>query len=103
MLIKQEPITSHKLALGTFDELLSVLNKGKSAIPPLFSGPELLSSAELFVENVSKNCKLENPHFSLPILTSTTNLKMHISVTPKMVKKVITNHDFSKASFLILF
>ena len=51
MLIKQVSITSHKLALGTFDELLSVLNKGKSVIPPLFSGPELLSSAELFVKN----------------------------------------------------
>ena len=51
MLIKQVSITSHKLAVGTFDELLSVLNKGKSVIPPLFSGPELLSSAELFVKN----------------------------------------------------
>ena len=37
----------------------SVLNKGKSAIPPLFNGAEVLSSAsgkaKLFTENFSKN------------------------------------------------
>ena len=36
---------------------------------------------------------------SLPVFPSRTNLKLHnISVTPKLVKKVITNHDSSKAS-----
>ena len=36
---------------------------------------------------------------SLPVFPSRTNLKLHnISVTPKMVKKVITNLDSSKAS-----
>ena len=35
----------------------------------------------------------------LPIFPSRTNLKLHnISITPKMVKKVITNLDLSKAS-----
>ena len=36
---------------------------------------------------------------SLPVFHSRTNLKLHhISVAPKMVKKVIMNFDLSKAS-----
>ena len=36
---------------------------------------------------------------SLPAIPSRTNLKLHIiSLTFKMVEKVITNHDSSKAS-----
>ena len=36
---------------------------------------------------------------SLPVFPSRTNLRLHnISVTPKVVKKVITNLDLSKAS-----
>ena len=36
---------------------------------------------------------------SLPVFTSRTNQKLHnISITPKMVKKVITHLDSSKAS-----
>ena len=42
----------------------SVLNKGKSAIPPLFKGPEVLSSAsdkaKLFAKNFSKNSNLDH-------------------------------------------
>ena len=35
----------------------------------------------------------------LPVFSSRTNLKLHdISVTPKIVKNVITNLDSSKAS-----
>ena len=69
----------------------SVFNKGKSAMPPLFNSSEVLSSAsdkaKLFAEN------------SLPVFPSRTNLKLHnISVTPKMVKKVIMNLNLSKAS-----
>ena len=41
-----------------------VLNKGKSAIPPLFNGPEVLPSAsdnaKLFSENFSKNANLDD-------------------------------------------
>ena len=38
---------------------------------------------------------------ALPVFPSGTNLKLHnISVTPKMVKKVIRNLDLSKASGL---
>ena len=42
----------------------SKVNKSKSAIPPLFNGPEMLSSAsdkaKLFAENVSKNSNLND-------------------------------------------
>ena len=70
---------------------------------PLFNGPKMLSSAsdkaKLFPENVSKNSNLDNSGISLPAFPSRTNLELHnISVTPKMVKKVIMNLDLSKAS-----
>ena len=72
-------------------------------IPPLFIGPEVLSSAsdkaKLFAKNFSKYSNLDDSGISLPVFPSRTNLKLHnISITPKMVKKVITNLDSSKAS-----
>ena len=72
-------------------------------MPLLFNGPELLSSAsdkaKLFAENFPKNSNLDGSGVSLPVFPSRTNLKLHnISVTPKMVKKVIMNLDLSKAS-----
>ena len=64
--------------------------------------PEVFSSAsdkaKLFAENFSKNSNLDDSGITLPVFPSRTNLKLHISVTPKMVKKVITNLDLSKAS-----
>ena len=37
--------------------------------------------------------------FTLLVFPSRTNLKLHnVSVTPKMVKKIIINLDFSKVS-----
>ena len=58
-----------------------------------------LINQNCFPENFSKNSNLDNSGISLPVFPSRTNLKLHnISVTPKMVKKVITNLDLSKAS-----
>ena len=56
--------------------------------------------AKLFTKNFTKNSGLENSAISLPVFPSRINLKMHnISVTPKMVKKIITNlRNSSKAS-----
>ena len=55
--------------------------------------------AKLFAENYSKNSNLDDSGISLPVFPSRTNLKLHnISVTPKMIKKVIMNVDLSKAS-----
>ena len=81
----------------------NVLNKVKSAIPPLFNALEVLSSvrdkAKLFAENFSKNSNLDDSGISLPVFPSRTNLKLHkISVTSKSVKKIITNLNLSKAS-----
>ena len=104
MLIKQESITSQKLGFCDFWRIAnSVLNNGKSAIPPLFNGPEVLSSAsdkaKLFTENFSINSNLDDSGISLPVFPSRTNLKLHnISVTLKMVKKVVMNLHLSKAS-----
>ena len=95
MLLKQEtPLLPRSLALRTLGKLLIafLLNKGKSATAPLFNGPEVLSSAfdkaKLFARNFS----------SLPVFPSRANLKLDISITPRMVKKVIMNLDSSKAS-----
>ena len=45
------------------------------------------------------NSNLDDSGISLPVFPSRTNMKLHnISVTPKMVKKVIKNLDLSKAS-----
>ena len=104
MLIKQESTTSQKLGSHDFWQIAnSVLNKGKSAIPPLFNGLEVLSSAsdkaKLFAETFSMNSNLDDSGISLPVFPSKTNLKLHnISVTPNVVKEVIINLDFSKAS-----
>ena len=55
--------------------------------------------AKLFAENLSKISNIDDSGISLPVFPSRTNLKLHnISVTPKIVKKVITSLDLSKAS-----
>ena len=68
----KESTTSQKL--GSPDFLLianSVFNKGKSAIPPLFNGLEVLScasdKAKLFAKNFSKNSNLDDSSISLPV------------------------------------
>ena len=100
----KESITSQKRGSRDFWQVTtSVLNQGKSAIPPLFNGPEVLSSAsdkaKLFAKNFSKNPILEDSGISLFVFLSRTNLKLHnISLTHKMVKKILTNLDSSKAS-----
>ena len=102
----KEAITSHKLDCRDFWPIAnSVLNKGKSAIPPLFNDPEVLPSAsdkaKLFAENFSNNSNLDDSDISLPVFPSRTNLKPHnIFVTPEMVRKVIMNLDLSKTSGL---
>ena len=101
----KESITSQKtLPSGLSWQIANiVLNKGKSAIPPLFGRPEVLSSAsgkaKLFAENFYKNSNLDDSGISVPVFPYRTNLKLHnIFVIPKMVKQVITNLDSSKAS-----
>ena len=105
----KESITSQKLGSRDFWRIAnSVLNKGKSAIPPLFNGPEVLSSAsdkgKLFAENFSKNSNLDDFGIPLPVFLSGTNLKLHsIAVSPMMGKKVIMNIDLHRHLVLIVF
>ena len=100
----KELITSQKLGSRDFWQIAnSVLNKGKFAITPLFNGTEVLSSAsdraKLFVQNISKNSNLDDSGIFLPIFPPVNNLKLHnISITPKVIKKVIMKFDLSKAS-----
>ena len=55
--------------------------------------------AKLFAENFSLNSNLDDTGVSLPVFPSRTNLKLHnISITPKMVRKVVMNLDLSKPS-----
>ena len=75
----------------------------QSLIPPLLNGPEVLCSAsdkaKLFAKNFSKNSYLDESGIFLAVFLSRTNLKLpNIYATPKLVKKIITNLDLSKAS-----
>ena len=72
MLIKHEAIVCQKPGSRDFWRIAnSVLNKGKSAIPPLFngSGPEVLpfasKKAKPFAENISKNSNIDDLSISL--------------------------------------
>ena len=94
----KESITSQKLGSWDYWRIAnSVLNKGKSAIPPLFNGPEVLLKQNYLLKTFPRT-QILMTLISL-YLFSISNLKLHnISITPKMVKKVITNLDSSKAS-----
>ena len=99
----KESITSQKLGSCDFWQIAnSVLNKGKSAIPPLFNSPELWSSvsdkATLFAKNFSRNSNLDDSGVTLTVFPSRTYVKLNVSLTPKLLEKVITNLDLSKAS-----
>ena len=57
------------------------------------------NKAKLFADNFCKKSNLDDSGISLTVFPSRTNLKSHnISLTPKMVKKVIIILDLSKAS-----
>ena len=67
------------------------------------NGPEVLSSAsdkaKMSVKNFSKDSDLTGSGIFLPTFPFRANLKLcNINKTPKLVKKVITNLDLSKAS-----
>ena len=73
----KESITSQKLGSRDFWQIVNrFLNKGKSAVPPLFNGPDVLSSTsdktKSFAENFSKNSNLDNFGISLPVFHSET-------------------------------
>ena len=58
----------------------SVFIKGKSLIPPLFKGPEILPSAsdkENYLPKRTKNSHLNDSGISLPAFPSRTKMKLH--------------------------
>ena len=60
--------------------------------------PFACDKGKLFAKNFSKNSNLDDSVTSLPDFPSRTYLNLHISITPKMVKKFIMDLDSSKAS-----
>ena len=104
--VKFAYVTKAKLGSWYFWQIPNgVLHKGKSAMPPLFNSLEVLSSAsdeaKLFPKKLPRNSNFDDSSVSLPVFPSRTNPKLHsISITAKIVKKVLTNLDSSKASGL---
>ena len=94
MLIKQKNLLlPRNLALLTFSELLIVFSTKVNLLYLPYSMIRWCCLLHL----IKQNCLLETKLRTL--IFSGTNFKVHtISVTPKMVKKVIMNLDFSKAS-----
>ena len=71
----KDSITIQKRCSQNFWQIASsVFSKGKSPIPPLFIGPEVLSSAsdeaKLFAKNFSKNLNLDDSGISLTVFPS---------------------------------
>ena len=100
--IKQKsPSLPRNLALITFGELVIVFST-KVYLP--YSTTKRCCLLNLIQQNCllktfQKNSNHDNSGTSLSAVTSLTNLKLHnISVTPKMVRKVIMNPDSSKTS-----
>ena len=87
----KESITSQKTGSRTFLQIAnSVLYKGKSAIPPLFHGPEMLISAshkaKLLPEIFSDSSYLDDSGIFLPTFLPGINLKLlSIPIIPMIV------------------
>ena len=105
VLIKQKsPLLPRNLAHVTSGELLIVFSTKVNLLYHLCSIARRscllrLIKQKLFAENFSMNSNLHDSGYSLPVFHSRTNLKLHnISVTPRMVRKVIMNLDLSQTS-----
>lgn len=62
------------------------------------------NKAKLFLKNFSKNWNFDYSCMFFLVFLSRTNLRLHnIHVTPKLVKKGITNLDLSKCLGVIAF
>ena len=93
MLIKQKsPSPSRNLAVGTLGELPIVSSGKVNLLYLLYSTTRRCYLLYL----IRQNCLLKTFLRTLILMTQVTLYL--ISVTPKMVKKVITNLDLSKAS-----
>ena len=80
-----------------------VLHRGASTIPPLFNGPEVLTSfkdkAELFAQIFSKNSNIDDFGPILPDFPVRTNQILdHVNFSVKTVASSISNLGSSKAT-----
>ena len=106
MVIKQTSLSlPRKMAVGTFGELLILFSAKVNLLKLLYSKARrcclLHLIKQIFLLKTFLKIHLDDSGISLTVFLSRTNMKLHnISVTPKMVKKVITNLDSSKASGL---
>ena len=105
MLIKQKsPSLPRNLSLETFGELQIVFSTQLNLLCLLSSMAWIHCLLHLIKQNYLLKAFLrthifDNSGMSLPVFLAGTILKFqHISVTPKIVEKVITNLDSSKAS-----
>ena len=104
MLIKQKsPLRPRNFTLRTFSKLLIVFLTKVNLLYLLYS----TSCRCCLLYLIKQNCLLKTylktlilmTWVSLPVFPSRTNLQLHnISITPKIVKKVITNLDSSRTS-----
>ena len=105
MLIKQKsPSLPRNLSLETFGELQILFSTKVNLLFLLSSIAWIHCLLHLIKQNYLLKTFLRTHIFdtsgmSLPVFLAGTNLKFqHISVAPKIVEKVITNLDSSKAS-----
>ena len=81
----------------------SVLNRNKPSIPPLFHGPEVLTSpldkANLFADNFVRNSTVSDEGHPLPAFPPRTDNEVSDPlITPKKVARIIHTLDASKAT-----
>ena len=103
MLIKQKsPSLPINFAPRTFGKLPILFSTKVNLLYLLYSTTRRCCLQHLIKQNCMLKRSLgtlDDSDISLPVFTSRTKLKLHnISVTPKMVTRVIKNFDLSEAS-----
>ena len=100
----QQSIASQQIGTRDFWRITnSILNRGKSTIPPLFNGPEVLTSskdkANLFANRFASNSTLDDSQHTLPDFPSRTDQEIStMRITVRMVARIISQLDASKAT-----
>ena len=97
-------IASQKIGSRNFWRIIkSVRSSKKSVIPPLFNGPEVLTSskdkAELFANLFSSNSTLDDTDHPIPeFLLRTDKFIENFDITPAKISSIIATLDISKAT-----
>lgn len=97
-------IASQKIGSRNFWRIIkSVRSSKKSVIPPLFNGPEVLTSskdkAELFANLFSANSTLDDTDHPVPeFLLRTDKFIENFDITPAKISSIIATLDISKAT-----